>query len=128
MNYGSLPYVIAEIAEVAGAEAAWELCRAYGGRTVYIPREATEGHWLVELVGLEAATRICRHYRAGNAGVQLLIPMAKHATAKRRLMEALEAGLSATQAASVAGVHERTAFRARRKLARRDDKDQGSLF
>lgn len=127
MLNSSLPLVIAEIAEVAGTEAAWAISQAYGGRTIYIPREATSSHWLTELVGIEAATKICKHYRAGNAGLQLLIPLAKNHAAKQRLIKALEAGMSATQAASVAGMHERTAFRTRKKLAEEDDR-QWKLF
>ncbi|MDA4629930.1 hypothetical protein NZA98_02170, partial [Escherichia coli] len=98
MANNSLPLVIAEIAEVAGVEAAWAMSQAFGGQTVYIPREATPGHWLVELVGIEAAAKICKHYRAGNAGMQVLIPLAKNHAAKQRLIKALEAGMSATEA------------------------------
>ncbi|OKP69613.1 helix-turn-helix domain-containing protein [Ensifer adhaerens] len=122
-----LPAIIAEIIEVAGAPAAWELCRAHGGQSVYIPYAASEDHWLAVLVGIEAATKICVHFRAGNAGVQILIPMARQAKAQQRLVKALEDGMSASKAASVAGVHERTAYRARRKL-RSDNDDQGNLF
>lgn len=127
MSNSSLPLVIAEIAEVAGVEAAWAMSQAFGGQTIYIPRESSPGHWLTELIGIEAATKICKHYRAGNAGVQVLIPLAKNHAAKQRLIKALEAGMSATQAASVAGMHERTAFRTRKKLGEKDDR-QGKLF
>ena len=127
MSNSWLPLVIAEIAEVAGVEAAWAMSQAFGGQTIYIPRDAIPGHWLTELVGIEAATKICKHYRAGNAGVQILSPLAKNPAAKQRLIKALEAGMSATQAAGVAGMHERTAFRTRKKLAENDDR-QGKLF
>lgn len=112
----SLPNVMVEIAQAAGIEAAWALARACGGSTVYIPRRATPGHWLTELVGFEAATKICDHYRVANTGARLLIPLAKHAHQRERLVRALEAGLSATSAAAAAGMHERTAFRTRKRL------------
>ena len=120
-----LPVVVAEIEAVAGHEAALKLSLAKGGKTVYIPREAKPGHWLVDVVGLEAAVKICEHYRVANTGVRLLIPIAKQAMQRRRLYEALEAGSSASKAAEVAGMHERSAFRARRKIR---SKDQGELF
>lgn len=120
-----LPLVIAEIERVAGYEAALKLALAKGGRTVYIPYEAVEGHWLTDIVGLEAARKICNHYRVANTGGKLLIPVAKIALQKRLLIEALEAGASAPKAAEVAGMHERSAYRARKRI--KDDK-QGSLF
>lgn len=118
-----LPVVIAEIERVAGHETALALAFAKGGQTVYIPAYAQEGHWLTDLVGLEAAAKICNHYRVANTGVRLLIPIAKTAMQRRQLVEALEKGSSAYQAAAKAKMHWRTAFRIRKKL-----KGQGELF
>lgn len=120
-----LPVVIAEIEQVAGYDVALKLAQAKGGQTVYIPAEASEGHWLTDIVGLEAARKICDHYRVANTGAKLLIPMAKQAVQKRRLVEALEAGASAPAAAAAAGMHERSAYRTRKRLK---DGRQGSLF
>jgi len=123
----SLPSVLAEIAHVAGADAAWALARTHGGTTIYIPHQAKPGHWLAELVGLAAAQKICRYYRVGDSGIRLLIPLAKQAGSRERLVKALADGMSAPEAARTAGMHERTAYRARKRIADRDD-DQGSLF
>lgn len=120
-----LPVVVAEIEQVAGYEAALKLAQAKGGQTVYIPGEAKPGHWLTELLGLETAQKICNHYRVGNSGIRILIPIAKQAIQKRCLVEALEAGSSAPAAAAAAGMHERSAYRARKKIK---DGRQGSLF
>lgn len=127
MTHSCLPAVLAEIAEVAGPEAAWALARTHGGVTVYIPRAARDDHWLTELVGREAARKICNHFRVADTGVRLLIPLAKQAAAREKLVKALEDGMSAPEAASVAGMHERTAYRTRKKLAAKDDR-QGDLF
>jgi hypothetical protein len=128
--HSMLPAIMAEIAEVAGVDAAWALARAHGGTTIYIPREPFEGHWLVELVGEEAAAKICKHFRVANTGARVLIPIARQGEQRMRLVKALEAGMSAPQAASVAGMHERSAFRARKKLKKqgRGDNRQGKLF
>ncbi len=120
-----LPLVTAEIERVAGYEAALKLSQAKGGQTVYIPREAVEGHWLTELLGLEAARKICDHYRVANTGAKLLIPIARQAVQRRLLVEALENGASAPAAAAAAGMHERSAYRARKRIK---DDSQGSLF
>ena len=128
-----LPAVIAEIAEIAGPEAAWALARAKGGTRVFIPAEAKADHWLVELVGIEAARRICAHYRimSGNSrmnGVWLLIPMAAAARSAERWTEALSQGLSIAETALRMGVHERTVSRRRAEHGRGNDKRQGTLF
>ncbi|MEC9243443.1 helix-turn-helix domain-containing protein [Nitratireductor rhodophyticola] len=126
----SLPSVLAEIAEVAGAEAAWALARTQGGATIYIPAEADDNHWLTELVGMEAAEKICQHFRVGNSGARILIPLAKLSEQRLRLHRALEAGMSAPQAARAAGMHERSAFRARARMRDDDEIDdrQGKLL
>ena len=113
----SLPMIMVEIAQVAGVEAAWALARACGGSTVYIPRAATPDHWLTQLVGMEAAAKICAHFRVANTGSRILIPLARHAHQRERLVKALEAGMSAPGAALAAGMHERTAYRARKRMA-----------
>ena len=123
----SLPAVMSEIMEVAGPEAAWALARAHGGTTVYIPTRASRDHWLTELVGLKAARQICDHYRVANTGIRLLIPIGRQAAQRQRLVKALEQGLSAPDAASASGMHERSAFRARSRLKARDTR-QGRLF
>lgn len=120
-----LPLITAEIERVAGKEAAIKLSRERGGRTIYTPYEIQEDHWLAELVGLEAARKICEHYRVGNAGARLLIPIAKQAMQRHVMTEALEAGASASKAAEASGMHERSAYRNRRRIR---DQRQGKLF
>lgn len=126
----SLPEVMVEIAEAAGIEAAWALVRAHGGTTVYFPREASEGHWLTELVGMEAAGKICKHFGVANTGMRVLIPLARTALQRERLVKALQAGMSASEAATASGMHERSAFRARKRLKteKQPDDRQRKLF
>lgn len=125
-----LPQIIAEIAEIAGPDAAWALAREHGGTTVFIPAEATRDDWLSRLVGFEAAAKVCAHYRItsgeGRAnGIRLLIPMASAARDAERWRQALEAGLSARDTARQLGVHERTVYRHR---AQERDERQMKLF
>lgn len=116
MSVSSLPAVMVEIAEAAGVEAAWAIARAHGGTTVYIPHHAAADHWLTLLVGQDAADRICRQFSVGNTGVRVLVPLARQGQQKARLVKAIEAGMSASQAASAAGMHERSVYRARQRL------------
>ena len=111
-----LPGILAELAEVAGAEAAWALVAAKGGTTVYIPRAVPADHWLVEVVGREAAAKICKHFASLHAGTHIQLPTTRVDQQRRRLIRALEAGASASQAALEAGMHERSAYRNRKRL------------
>lgn len=99
------------------------MVRAQGGITVYIPAEAKADHWLTKLVGIEAAEKICKHFSVGNSGIRIQIPMGKYISSRERLVKALEAGMTAPQAALSAGMHERSAYRARKRIRK-----QGSLF
>ncbi len=116
-----LPLIIAEIERIAGSEAALELAMAKGGQEIYVPVAATDDHWLTRAVGLEAARKICDHYR----GSRIIIPMAKLSMQRRRLIAALKDGASAAEASAAAGMHIRSAYRARKN--HKDDR-QGTLF
>lgn len=118
-----LPSIIAEIAEVAGMDAAWALARAKGGQQVFIPAKAKPDHWLPRLVGMEAAEAICKHFSTNYRGVDILIPMAVAWRRHEILSKALSDGVPVDKAAALAGVHRRTVFRHRRR-----NKDQGELF
>jgi hypothetical protein len=115
-----LPAVIADIAEVAGIDAARVIAAEKGGQEVSIPAEAKEGHWLVELVGMSAARKICAHYQettkeGGHRGRRLLIPMA-NVRNREILVRAIEAGGTNNRVAALSGKHERTVRRVRAKL------------
>jgi hypothetical protein len=132
MTHPELPEIIAEIADVAGVDAAWALAREKGGLTVFIPAQPRRDHWLVKLVGLEAAEKICAHFRVISGderlnGARLLIPMAAAAQSAERWRQVLAAEMSASQVARTMGVHERTVWRHRARQ-RDDDDSQGSLF
>ncbi len=136
MRYSWLPELLAEIAEVAGLDAARQLAESHGGVRKRFPAELPKGrHWLTDCVGREAAAKICDHFRQGTAsggfrGVYVLIPRGPTgaiASARRLMAKALDEGKSASEAARIAGMTERTAYRARAKN-RNDDDKQGSLF
>lgn len=128
-----LPAVLADIAEVAGIDAALALAERYGGTRRKIPAFAPDGHWLVECVGRPAADAICAQFRQGAGarqfGQEVLIPLGPTGTmraARRRMVQALENCATAREAAIAAGMHERSAFRMRKRI--KDSGGQGSLF
>lgn len=108
----SLPGVLREIADVAGVEAAWALVQSHGGTQVYITHAPIDGHWLIDAVGMEAALKICAEF----GGLRLTIPQARISQQQERLVRSLLAGQSTREAVSVSGLHERTVFRAKKRL------------
>ncbi|CDP54050.1 hypothetical protein [Devosia sp. DBB001] len=119
-----LPEIIAEIAGVAGFDAAWTIAVAKGGQQVFIPAIASPDHWLAQLVGLDAATRICAHFSTRSSGDKILIPMASGARRRKAWADALASDKSANEIAATLGVHRRTVFRHKS----RTNDDQGELF
>ena len=75
-----LPGVLAEIAEIAGRDAALKLALAQGGNSIHVPQpeHIQLGHPLCEAMGLTPARKVARQF----AGESLYIPMARRALAK----------------------------------------------
>lgn len=129
-SFAGLPELLAEIADVAGLEAALAIAEAKGGQRVYLPPYPKADHWLVATVGLDAAQKICEHFRLldpdgreqGGRNVPLVVPMGPSAgagnIARRRLEEGLQEGLPVREAARRAGLHERTGFYAKARMTR----------
>lgn len=137
MTRSSLPGLLGQIADIAGPTAALQIAQARGGTRVAIPPQAEADHWLTECVGFEVADKICKGLAIVDADDRKkgvtgeVLPLGDASvlkTAKRRLRKALEDGKSAREAARIAGLHERTAWREKARLNGADDDDQQSLF
>lgn len=127
-SFAGLPELLAEIAEVAGLEAAFKLAEAKGGQRVYIPAHPLASNWLTEAVGFEAARKICDHFRTFDPDGQahsghsryVIVPLGPNRSVMKQARAALErnlaAGLSVREAARRAGLHERTGFKAKKRL------------
>ena len=124
MNEHALPMVLAEIAQVAGYDAAWAIAGARGGQEISLPRQPGRNHRLTRLVGAEAAVAICRHFRAEHR-LRILVPMGSALRQAQRVNEVLDGGASVHGAAAALGVHKRTIYRYR---AKRGATAQPSLF
>jgi hypothetical protein len=120
-----LPLIIAEIAEIAGIDAAWAIARAKGGTTAFIPKRPLQGHWLVELVGMDAARHICDRF----GSERILIPMAASAQKSARWTEVIESDMSIAETAKAMDAHQRTVSRRRAELRAKSSRDrQTKLF
>ncbi len=134
-----LPPILDDIAEAAGVQAALLLMREYGGREVYIPLRAPDGHWLVNLVGREAADRICALFATridadrekSRHGERIVIPIADSGArggAKRAAFAMLSKNIPANEVARAAGVCNRTVWNYKARVKDAKKKDQGRLF
>lgn len=125
----ALPALLAEIAEIAGVEAALAIARVKGGTRAYFPARPGADHWLVAAVGADTASLVCRELVANQTGVHLDVPLGPTGTlaAARRLAAELDAaGASAATIARSAGLTDRTVRRMRAR--RREDPRQGRLL
>lgn len=71
-----LPAALAQIAEIAGREAALRLAFEYGGSRVYVPRKAGNSE-IAKIIGPEAAAALSGHF----GGESIAIPIGKKALA-----------------------------------------------
>lgn len=140
MTYTWLPPLLNEIADVAGMDAALAMARARGGSRISIPAKCPPDHWIVQACGPDAAQKICDHFRVGNKGAVVDLPLGPNGSAeatRRRVDQMIRDGVPADQIARDAGVHRTTVFRRKHVVAyvdaktgtigKRDDR-QPSLF
>lgn len=127
----ALPPLLAEIAEVAGEEAALALAQAYGGVRIYIPPTVDADHWISKLIGHDAALRVCDRLTAGLAGRRVDLPLGP--TGNNVTFRAMQAHADRM---IIAGRSERDIARAtgyttrqvrRRRAAIRDDRQMNLL-
>jgi DNA-binding NarL/FixJ family response regulator len=126
-----LPGVLAEIASVAGIDAALKLAAARGGTWVYFPcKSMADDYWLVEIVGRRAAEAIVAHFvTTSMARIKIpLGPMGTRARVWRRIRQMLDAGNSAAVIARTLGIDERTVKRHSSGATGGADPRQGDLF
>ena len=137
MSYTWLPPLLAEIAEVAGLDAALALAEARGGSRITIPARPRPDHWFARAVSMEAAEKIAEYYRVGYGGTKgatITVPVgpdggtARALRLQRTKIDAMiREGLSADRIAREMRVHRTTVFRRQAALDRRDTR-QGNLF
>jgi hypothetical protein len=108
--YPYLPELLAEIAEVAGLDAAAKVAMVKGGTKAYFPLRPLANHWLTLAVGAEAATKICAKLCNGGHGIELEVPMGNRTSRQRwQRIHVLKAkGFSKPHIAREVGCHYKT--------------------
>lgn len=136
-GWPELPALLAEIAEIAGLDAALKVADAKGGTRAYFVAAArlTESNWLVKAIGMELAEKVAGHLVADLKGDEIDVPLGttgSYLRDQRRRREAvaraLAAGADANTAARQAGITRRSVQRQKARARAEDDKKQGRLF
>jgi hypothetical protein len=78
-----LPGILAQIADIAGEDAALAVAAARGGTQVYIPPVPDREHWLARLVGHNAAKQIADRLTCGVGGMRVDLPLGPKGAAAR---------------------------------------------
>lgn len=79
----ALPGVLAEIAAVAGEDAALAIAAARGGTMVYFPPAPESDHWLSRLVGHKCALAIAERLTCGVGSIRIELPLGPKGAASR---------------------------------------------
>lgn len=126
-----LPGVLAQIANVAGEDAALAIARARGGTQIYIPPEPGPDHWMTKLIGREAAKAVADELTCGVGGLRLDLPLGPTGNAarmQRKVDEMLTEGRSERDIALATGYTIRGVRMRRAKLGKLRDDRQLTLF
>lgn len=71
-----LPGILAEIAAVAGEDAALAIARVRGGTQVYIPPVPAADHWMSQAIGHDRAIAVCDRLTCGTGiGMRADLPI-----------------------------------------------------
>lgn len=127
----ALAGVLAEIAEVAGVEAALAIAQVRGGTQIYVPPAPDADHWISRLVGLENARAIADKLTCGVGGRRLELPLGPrgHAESQRAKVDALiREGRSERDIALLTGYSIRGVRRRRAKIGSPPESRQLSLL
>ncbi len=130
-----LPGILAEIAEVAGEEAALAIARVRGGSQIYVPPVPPANHWLCQLIGADRARKVCDQLTAGVGPRRVDLPQgptgklnAIRASDQAEIDRLIRAQRSERDIALSTGYTERTVRRRRAKLGKPADTRQITLF
>ena len=102
--------VFDDLVAILGEQGAEAVCRAKGGRRVYVSKAPGKKNAIVRDLGIDIATKLAPHY----GGESLLIPLGNNAGQKRirrQIRRCLREGKSWSETAKIVGCHVRTVQR-----------------
>lgn len=126
----TLPGILAEIAAVAGEDAALKIAAVRGGTQVYFPPVPSNGHWLCRLIGRDEAKAVCHRLTCGVGPLRAEIPTGEVArvVARRAKVDAMiREGRSERDIALATGYTGRAVRRRRHAVERMDKASPGKV-
>lgn len=126
-----LPGILAEIADIAGEDAALAVAAARGGTQIYIPPSPPRDHWLSRLVGHQAAKAIADRLTCGVGGMRVDLPLGPkgHAARQRAKVDRMiHDDRSERDIALATGYTVRSVRRRKKALGKEGDKRQLPLL
>lgn len=130
-----LPALLAEIAEIAGLDAALAVARAKGGVPARFASRLGPENWLVEAVGMEKAKLLSDHFTSGRGRIEFDIPLGPTGSYKRdqlaraqAMQKAIASGRKTVETARALGVTRRSVQRFKAKRSQDKDPSQTELF
>lgn len=131
-DYPHLPRVLAEIASVAGEDAALAIAASVGGTQIYVPPAPAKDHWLSRLVGHREALAIADLLTCGVGPLRIDMPLGPkgHAARARAKVDRLlrEGELSERDIARATGYTISGVRRRKKKLGDEEPDRQLSLL
>lgn len=122
-GWPDLPPLLAEIAEIAGIDAALKIAELRGGQTVFFASRLSDHNWLVRAIGRERAEKLSQHFCSGRGRLKIDMPLGptgSYAALRRRtaaiVAEEAAKGGSENATARRAGVTNRTVRRHRARI------------
>jgi hypothetical protein len=110
-----VPPMARRLIEVAGPDSALKICRAFGGRALYLPARVTADSEIAGTVGIETAQRIVRALGSGT----IEIPRARSWEICLAVLQGMTTGQSAREIALAAGCTRRRVWQVRARLRQR---------
>lgn len=126
-----LPGILAEIAEVAGEDAALTIARVRGGTQIYVPPLPDNDHWLCRLIGRDEARAVCERLTCGVGPRRVDLPLGPTgslAKARARVDAMIADDRSERDIALATGYTTRAIRRRRQQLGIKRDDGQLSFF
>lgn len=127
----SLPGILADIAEVAGEDAALAIAAVRGGTNVYIPPTPANDHWLCRLIGRDAAHAVCDKLTCGVGPLRVDMPLGPSGAAAKlraKVDRMLREDRSERDIAMATGYTARAIRRRRAQIGATRDDGQLTLF
>ena len=118
-----LPTILFDMHQLFGGRIALQFAAEFGGRRLYVPKEACADHRIAQVIGLDAMQWLVENYST----LYVMVPLGEHSSYNKRIgmvRRMVDDGETVATITRAAKCHERSVYRHRAKAKG----DQGDLF